>query len=154
MNRKPDVEKQSPDGDYMATKEKLKKEIGVRLRQIRKKLGLTQEDIVTYLDIGRANYSRIEKGEVFPNPTIFEVLYQRFNVSLEWVVCNIGQMFRGEDEQEQIQLTTYSGEVKELLYHIEHVPMLKHAVLSFYLEYKAKNKKFIDQVLQNPGKTA
>ncbi len=135
---------------YMETKEKLKKEIGARLRRIRKKLGFTQEEMVAFLDIGRANYSRIEKGEVFPNPTIFDVLYFRFNVNLEWLVCNEASMFRrdGAGDGGFNELVECSGEVKELLFHIENVPMLRHAILGFFLEYKEKNKKIIDPVLK------
>ena len=47
-------------------KKKMKKEVGERLRQFRKKIGYTQEQIATYMGVGRANYSRIEMGDIFP----------------------------------------------------------------------------------------
>ena len=117
----------------------LKKEIGRRMREVRKSLGYTQDQMVDYFDCGRANYSRIEKGEVFPNPTMLEVLNQRFNISLHWLVCNKGDMHqsRGAAPPETADLDTpiEAGEIRELLLYVNAVPMVRHAVLGFFLEY-------------------
>jgi transcriptional regulator with XRE-family HTH domain len=126
----------------------LKKEIGKRLREVRKDLGFTQDQMVDYFDCGRANYSRIEKGEVFPNPTMLEVLNLRFNVSLHWLVCNKGEMKQAQPEITQPEAGNPgegvpSGEVRELVFFVENVPMIKHAVLGFFLEYMEENKKLI-----------
>lgn len=132
-------------------KEKLKKEIGARMRKIRKTLGYTQEKMVTHFDIGRANYSRIEKGEVLPGATILNVLRAEFNVSLDWLITNNGRMFlRDRDKKgaDRLDLGEYAVEIKELLVYMTKVPMVKHAVLSHFLEYKLKHKKIIQQVLE------
>lgn len=132
-------------------KELLRKEIGLRMRKVRKSLGYTQEQIVTYFDIGRANYSRIEKGEIFPGASILLKLKSEFNVSLDWLIANEGQMFILEKEKVQKSRTLFLGEhseeVRDLLLHLEKVPMLKHAVLAFFLEYKEKNKEHINRML-------
>lgn len=134
-------------------KEQLRKEIGMRMRNLRKALGYTQEQMVSYFDIGRANYSRIEKGEIFPGAAILSALKIEFDVSLDWLIANEGRMFhqregkRGEIE-EKMDFGPYSGEVRELLVYMNKVPMIKHAVLGFFLEYKAKNKDYIDSILQ------
>lgn len=133
-------------------KEQLRKEIGLRMRKIRKSLGYTQEQMVTYFDIGRANYSRIEKGEIFPGASILLILKSEFNVSLDWLVANEGQIFVVEKEKTQksktLLLGEHSEEVRDLLLHLEKVPMLKHAVLAFFLEYKERNKEHINRVFQ------
>ncbi len=131
----------------------LKKEIGAKIRKVRKAHGYTQDQIVDYFDCGRANYSRIEKGEVFPNPTILKVLADNFNVSLGWLICGKGEMFGMADEKEKLtkKLATDEIEAEEislLLDHFVRVPMVKHAVLGFFLEYKAKNKKIIAPYLE------
>ncbi|NIM18017.1 MAG: helix-turn-helix domain-containing protein [Candidatus Aminicenantes bacterium] len=133
-------------------KEQLRKEIGMRLRKLRKTLGYTQEQMVSYFDIGRANYSRIEKGEIFPGAAILNRLKIEFDVSLDWLIANEGQMFHHlregiREREEQVDFGTYSGEVRELLVYMDKVPMVKHAVLGFFLEYKMKNQDYIEGIL-------
>ncbi len=60
---------------------------------LRENRGLTQAEMVKYFDIGRANYSRIEKGEIFPTPYILHMLQIYFNVSLDWLVAGDGRTF-------------------------------------------------------------
>jgi transcriptional regulator with XRE-family HTH domain len=132
-------------------KKELKKEIGQRMRQIRKALGYTQEQMVSYFEIGRANYSRIEKGEVHPGATILNTLRTRFNVSLDWLITNNGKMFlRDRDKKNdrvKIDFGQSTEEVLELLSYMGKVPMVKHAILSYFLEYKLKNRKIIREVM-------
>lgn len=138
-------------------KAKLKKEIGTKIREIRKNLHYTQDKIVRSFDCGRANYSRIEKGEVFPNPTMLKVLREQYRVSLHWLICNEGQMMERQEEEsipESIPGIKSSAEskeieeIKELLFYLDNVPMVKHAILGFFLEYKGKNKKLIEPDLE------
>jgi len=132
-------------------KNELKKDIGQRMRKIRKALGFTQEQMVSYFDIGRANYSRIEKGEVHPGALILNTLRVKFNVSLDWLISNNGKMFlRDKDKKDannHIDFGQSTEEIRELLTFMDRVPMVKHAMLSFFLEYRLKNKKIIQEAL-------
>jgi transcriptional regulator with XRE-family HTH domain len=133
-------------------KEELKKEIGDRMREVRKTLGYTQEKMVEFFDIGRANYSRIEKGEVWPGANILHTLRTKFNISLDWLITNTGKMFPQEREKKvyderKVDFGEYFEEVEELLSCIEKVPMVKHAILSYFLEYKIRNQDLIQQFL-------
>jgi len=132
-------------------KKELKREIGVRMRKIRKALGYTQENMVSYFDIGRANYSRIEKGEVLPNAGVLNTLKVEFNISLDWLITGGGKMFAGALEKkgrnETIDFGEYNREIRELLVYMEKVPMVKHAVLGFFLEYKIKYSDSIRQIM-------
>lgn len=134
-------------------REELKKEIGYRMKQIRKTLGYTQEKMVTFFDIGRANYSRIEQGEVCPGTNILHTLRLKFNVSLDWLITDTGKMFTREREKkdsiEPVDFGEYSKEVTELLRYIEKVPMVKHAMLSYFLEYKIKNQGIIHELVDD-----
>jgi transcriptional regulator with XRE-family HTH domain len=132
-------------------KNELKKEIGQRMRKIRKALGYTQEQMVSYFNIGRANYSRIEKGEVHPGALILNTLRLKFNVSLDWLITNNGKMFLRERDKKEPNIHLDFGqsaeEISELLKYMEKVPMVKHAILSYFLEYKLKNRKIIQEAL-------
>jgi transcriptional regulator with XRE-family HTH domain len=133
-------------------KQQLRKEIGLKMKKIRKALGYTQVQMVSFFDIGRANYSRIEKGEIFPTPTILNTLCREFHVSLDWLIANEGEMFlqqrQEQDAKKILELGKYSKEVSDLLSHIEKVPMVRHAILGFFLEYKQKNQIIIQEILE------
>lgn len=132
-------------------KSTLKKEIGIKIRQVRKNLGYTQDRMVEFFDCGRANYSRIEKGEVFPNPAMLNVFNTRFNVSLHWLVCGKGEMLEQDESKGEMNPrgdVSDTSEINDLLAYLESVPMVKHAVLGYFLEYLEKNKKLIAPFLK------
>lgn len=133
-------------------KQKLKKEIGVKLRKFRKSLGLTQAEMVSNFAIGRANYSRIEKGEVFPNVGILYTLKTKFNLSLNWLIGyeqeNSDDQVLLEKKQQKsiINFIEDNTEIEELLQHMRKIPMIRHAVLGFFMEYRMKNGGLINKL--------
>jgi transcriptional regulator with XRE-family HTH domain len=133
-------------------KQQLKKEIGIRIRKIRKALGYTQVQMVSYFEIGRANYSRLEKGEIFPSATLLNTLRREFQVSLDWLITDEGEMFFSKKQKAELvrrlNAGKYSEEINELLFDMNKIPMIKHAVLEFYLEYKQKNSQIVQQLLE------
>jgi transcriptional regulator with XRE-family HTH domain len=133
-------------------KQQLRKEIGMKMRKIRKALGYTQVTMVSFFEIGRANYSRIEKGEIFPTAAILNVICREFHVSLDWLIANEGEMFipqeQKQDAKKILKSGKYSQEVSDLLFHIEKVPMVRHAILGFFHEYTQKNQRIIQEILE------
>jgi len=134
-------------------KRKLKEEIGARLRVLRDTLGMTQADMVKYLDVCRANYSRIEQGKVGPNPQIMHILKTNFNISLNWLVTGEGEMRPQKRKKpgRDIDFSKNGEELKDLLKLMKKIPMVKHAILGYYLEYKFKNIEIIRDLLQELG---
>jgi transcriptional regulator with XRE-family HTH domain len=130
-------------------KEQLRREIGQRMRKIRKSLGYTQEQMVSYFETGRANYSRIEKGEIFPGPVVLTSLKKNFNISMDWLISGIGDMFLQDPDvkKKKRNFGKNTPEVQELLHCMAGVPMFKHAVLSYFMEYRLKNQEHIDKIL-------
>ena len=136
-------------------KEDLKREIGLKMRKIRKAMGFTQEKMVSHFNIGRANYSRIEKGEVLPNATVLNCLRTQFGVSLDWLIAGFGNMFVRDENQDRGKKTpessgeadNYREETRDLILTMEKIPMVKHAMLGFFLEYKVKHRDVIQEVM-------
>jgi len=131
-------------------KEKVKNDIGKRLRILRKHLHYNQGQMGALLDIGGAGLSSIERGKISPTVYILYLLREKFNVSLYWLLYNEGEMIYTETEQysELKGLCPLNEELKELCFAMENISMVKHAVLSFFFEYKGKNQELIDQSLQ------
>jgi transcriptional regulator with XRE-family HTH domain len=98
----------------MNKNKELKKEIGERMRKIRRTFDYTQAQMVEFFDIGRANYSRIENGEVWPGAHIMYTLRRKFNISLDWLVTNTGNMFISEYKKKgQSRKVNLGGKTKE-----------------------------------------
>ncbi|MCP5106479.1 MAG: helix-turn-helix transcriptional regulator, partial [bacterium] len=114
-----------------------------RLRRFRKTIKLTQAEFVTYLDIGRANLSRIEKGEIFPSLNILVDLRNKFNLSIEWVVFDKGEMLVKDGPVETIYTGENKEEIRDLLYYIGEIPAFEHAVLAFFHGYRARNEDIL-----------
>jgi len=133
-------------------KEELRVEIGKRVRELRKKLNFKQEEMVKHLKvIGRADYSRIENGEIFPNPVIMYFLKDQFSVSLDWLVTGKGQMTVNESDEpllDKQKLGNQWDDVKSLLVDMEKIPMLRYAVLHYYLQYKFEHRESIAKFLE------
>lgn len=133
-------------------KSKLKQDIGSRMQKIRKNFGWTQEKMAAHFQVGRANFSRIEKGDIFPNPFMLNVLKSDFNISLDWLICGDGEMFVSSSSEKIGGLPDFGvhmNEVQDLLFYMKRVPMVLHQVLGFFLNYKAKNRKLIHTFLKD-----
>ena len=132
-------------------KRKLKEEIGARLRMLRDTLGMTQADMVKYFDVCRANYSRIEQGKVAPNPHIMRILKTNFNISLDWLVTGEGGMRPPKRKKpgRTMDFVKDSKELNDLIRLMRKIPMVKHAMLGYYLEYKYKNFELIRDLLRD-----
>jgi transcriptional regulator with XRE-family HTH domain len=135
---------------FNMTEFELKKEIGKRVHAVRKKLGLTQQKMVASFNIGRANYSRVETGGVSPNCLVLNALRKVHNISLDWVISGDGEMFADRDEARNERgnnesFGEYTEEVLDLLNCIEHIPMVKHSVLKYFLEYKHAHEELINE---------
>lgn len=106
--------------------------------------------MVKYLDICRANYSRIEQGKVAPNPHIMQTLKSEFNVSLDWLVTGEGEMYPQTKKKtgRHMDFTKDGEELKDLFKLMKKVPIVKHAMLGFFLEYKFKNNELLQDLLK------
>ena len=118
--------------------EDLKKEIGQRVKKIRKEKGLTQDEMVSFFKCGRSNYSKIESGQVMPGGSLMETLHSRFKISLDWLITGDGSMYY--ETRGHLDFGDYSEDVKELLEDIAENKAIKHAILSYYYTYKADTK--------------
>lgn len=131
-------------------KNKLRKTIGAKLKHLRKALNLSQSQIADKLDMNRSTYAKNERGDTFPH---LEVLYRaglELGISLDWLVCDRGSMRfeesgAGESGEEH---PAQGEEVKELLYLLKHVPLVEHAVMGFFQEFKIENRREIDNALK------
>lgn len=145
----------------MSKRSELRRAVGYRLRKVRDNLTFTQDRMSVYFEMGRANYAKYENGETFPNPLVLEKLSTAFDVSLDWLMCAKGPMFFKEKEQKQEEEDKQaqakekaqvreqeerplSEEYRELLAHMDQIPLLRHELLAFFYRFRLENKELVE----------
>jgi len=133
-------------------KRRLLQEIGSRLRQVRKALRLSQQELAEKFGYARATYVKNESGFTFPGVMAFHTLGNMYEISLDWLICNKGTMYHREEEPplnrdaggRQSPQPPLPEEVAALVADMDRIPLRQHEVLAFYLRYKLKNRELFD----------
>ncbi len=120
------------------------KQIGQRIAQVRKKLGLKQSDIGKVFGVGRTHMTNIEKGITIP-AYLLQWLGETYNVSLDWLFFGVGDMFQ--------KRTKYHVDVKMMIDDFEEHPEFMHRILSEYYTLKPHYIKLVEKEMKkNPKK--
>jgi transcriptional regulator with XRE-family HTH domain len=106
-----------------------KKQIGLRLKALRRGKGISQQELAHELNIDRTRLSKIETGENPPAAGILLELKRIFSISIDWLLTGEGLG----------PMESYDSDINELLTAIHEKNAVKHAVLSFFYEYKFKH---------------
>lgn len=76
-----------------------------RIKELRLKLGLSQEDFGRRLGVGRGAITNIELNKVEPKPLFVDLICEQFRVNKEWLETGDGPMLADtlpEDELDTI----------------------------------------------------
>lgn len=63
------------------------------LKEIRKKLGLSQVEIAKELGMHAVQYGTYERGDRKPSAEVFEKLVKKYNVNINYLLTGEGAMF-------------------------------------------------------------
>lgn len=74
--------------------------ISERMRETRKYVGLTQKDFAKRVLVSPSYISMVEAGKETPSDVFIKLVALEYNVSHEWLLDGIGNMFFSEDEKE------------------------------------------------------
>ncbi len=93
-------------------KDLMKKLLGKRVKEIRKKRGLTQEQLAELVDIGTPNISYIENGKFYPSYETFIGLLDALNVE----PCELFafDMTKSAEELKQEMIEAFNNDEKLL----------------------------------------
>lgn len=129
--------------------DRLKKDVAKRLREVREKLQLKQEELAQQLGCSRSNLSQIENEAFLPGLGLLDKLKSKFKVRLDWLISGEGAMFTDEMERELeiLDFGKYTGDVKLMLTEMKKSPVALYHILSdfyAYLGIEELKKKKID----------
>ena len=114
-----------------------------RLREIRKRSGVPQSSIATYLSITVSAYSKIENGKGKPSYTRLIALADYFGVSLDYLVGRSDDPRR--EEYEPIRLQKERAEI--IAKETELLEKLPASLFPAYNEAKEKNPENLQQII-------
>ena len=115
--------------------------VGWRLREIRKRLNLSQEEFGRILGLKRSSLGKHERGNSFPTGKMLNILVNKYNVSMDYLLSNRGTLFYKEKEGKDI----IDEEIKEMLTLMSKVPLVRHSVMSYYQRFKLENQELIEK---------
>ncbi len=131
----------------------LRKEIGLRIKQLREKFGFSQQKMAALFNVTRQSYWAYESGEVFPSYTGLKMLADYLAVSLDWLVCGKGPMLT-KDHAAGVQeslLNVSEPDLQELFNQATQVPLLRFKLLSVYHEFKLDHPQLFTPQSQIPS---
>ena len=77
----------------MASKEStIKQEVGKRFRKFREEIKKAQHELAAELDIYQSTITNIERGKTFPNIKYLQHFYEKYNLNINWLLSNEGEM--------------------------------------------------------------
>lgn len=78
-----------------------------RIKQLRKELGLTQQQFATQIGTKRNTLAQYESNRITPSSAIVSLICREFNVNEAWLREGTGDMFKSNDRHTDIaRLTT------------------------------------------------
>ncbi len=123
------------------------REIGSKLRTFRETLKLKVSEMADGIGNERSGYIRYEQGKTPAKLMTLYKLAEKYDLSLDWLIRNKGPMYYKEKEIKEAKpmptLDSLPNDIKELLDHMEKVPLLRYEVLAFFLKFKDKNKEMV-----------
>ncbi len=121
--------------------------IGKRLRDIREALNITLEKMQEITGFSKSLISAAEKGQKKPSSIYLYFLLDRFNVDLNYVFSGKGNMFKHIPKRLDPGDPDLVHSCEELIYMIENVELVRYAMMTEYIKFKAQNKTLINEVL-------
>ena len=77
-----------------------------RIKQLRKELGLTQQELADKIGIKTTTIATYESGRNTPIDAVISLICREFNVNEEWLREGSGDMFRSNDRYSDIARLT------------------------------------------------
>jgi len=161
-------------------KKKISREIGLKLKTLREQQKLSQTEMAARLGVTVSGYSKNEKGENKPGIVMLHRLWERFDLSMDWLFFDEGPRTRKEKKKREAELeqeleelkrglaaqreTDEQGwqeraaalelkpEVKELLEQMVRIPMLYYQIMLSYQKFKVENKELVE-ISGEPGQS-
>ena len=130
----------------------MSKEVGLRLKELRQRLNMTQVQWGEKLGISGSAVAKHENGVTFPTVKMLNILSSQYNVSMDYLLCGRGTLFHeNKDTSDSNRLKNIIKgdiELEELFSQVSSKSWVRHAVLSFFQRFKLENRELLEKELE------
>ena len=74
-----------------------------RLKELRKELGITQQELADQIGVSGSNVGKYESGAGKPSAAVISLICSKFNIREEWLHNGTGEMFRPLSRNDEIE---------------------------------------------------
>ncbi|MCU0287767.1 MAG: helix-turn-helix transcriptional regulator [Acidobacteria bacterium] len=109
-------------------------DIGLRLKNVRQKLGIQQKDVAAAMKVAPSYLSEIENGKGNPGPEFFVRLASLYNINLNYLFMGIGDMLidaQGSEKKPGIDMDGFIETVDDVTWMMEKSVYVRNEILSF-----------------------
>ena len=72
------------------------KEIGMRIKQLRKEIGISQDDFAVRIGLKQRTLSYMESGDRGILCIVIKNIHKEFKANIEWIIFGKGEIFYSE----------------------------------------------------------
>lgn len=124
----------------------LKENLSRQLKQVRKELNVSQEEMGRVLGLKRSGYGKMERGDTLPGARVLFILSSKYGVSIDALLSGRGVLFK---KKKGAGVPNGSvGEEAELIALMRRVPLVRHSVMGHFQRFKLENRDIIDAELE------
>ena len=127
-------------------------EVGSRLKEIRQRLKMTQQQLGEKLGINGSAVAKHENGITFPTGKMLNILASKYTVSMDYLLCGRGTLFYEDkdipDSNRYKYIIREDKELAELVSMVSSMSWVRHAVLSYFQRFKLEHRHLIEKELE------
>jgi transcriptional regulator with XRE-family HTH domain len=131
--------------------EKAEDEFGLRVRAVRKIMGLSQQKFAKKIGVSGPFMSEIETGKYKPGYDFFYNMMTRLNVNINYLMLGEGPMFNPIEDPDKMPVKKLFGPVqngRELLWYIERSQLFMHTLMGFATKFIYENKEYLKREIE------
>ena len=113
-----------------------------RIKELRKKLGLTQQKFADRLGLKRQTIAAYEMGNITPSDSTLLLICKEFNINEEWLRTGKGEMYIVPEDETAILVTDMIDNTDSPFYS----SILR--IMKIYKELDPKSQDVIDDLLK------
>lgn len=147
------------------------KGIGERLRLVRKQLNYSAQEMAARLGLNYNSYYKNENNVTYPGLNTLYQVSEAHDISMDWLLFGKGPMYCREKNKEkelaelgkELELMRekvreqegkvagimLKPELKELLEHMQRIPLLYHEVLAYFQRFKMENRELLESFISH-----
>jgi transcriptional regulator with XRE-family HTH domain len=116
----------------------------LRIKEIRKSLGLSQKEFAQSIEIPNSSMSEFESGRTKPTFYFYFNVSKVHNVNLRYLFHGEGKMFENEGDSIRIEGGFIDDEIKDMIEKFQ-IPALRLSIMGEYNKFKKIFKPLIDE---------